>query len=155
MGWMRNKFRVLPKIIWEVLTKKQGPQKKTPIYYAPYYHDSKKGTPDLCGTPPYSIDSKMTVASWCFALGPAWLVSVFLASSGSFQACGALQGPQSAPIWGFPKIRGPIFGSPHNKSPTILGYILGPLIFGVSHFKSYVQLSCGPTTLQIDISCFW
>ena len=36
-------------------------------------------------------------------------------------------------IWGFPKIRGPIFGSPYNKSPTILGYIFGPLIFGVSH----------------------
>ena len=36
-------------------------------------------------------------------------------------------------IWGFPKKRGPIFGSPYNKSPTILGYIVGPLIFGVSH----------------------
>ena len=28
---------------------------------------------------------------------------------------------------------GPIFGSPYNKSPTILGYTSGPLIFGVSH----------------------
>ena len=34
----------------------------------------------------------------------------------------------TVPIWGVPKIRGPIFGSPYNKSPTILGYILGPLI---------------------------
>ena len=34
---------------------------------------------------------------------------------------------------GFPKIRGPLFGSPDNKSPTILGSILGPLIFGISH----------------------
>ena len=39
--------------------------------------------------------------------------------------------------WGFPKIRGPIFGSPHNKSPTILGYILGPLIFGVSQLEPW------------------
>ena len=37
---------------------------------------------------------------------------------------------------GFPKIRGPIFGSPYNESPTILGYILGPLIFGVSHVEA-------------------
>ena len=27
-------------------------------------------------------------------------------------------------IWGFPKKRVPVFGSPYNKSPTILGYIL-------------------------------
>ena len=26
------------------------------------------------------------------------------------------------PLWGFPKIRGPIFGSPYNKSTTFLGY---------------------------------
>ena len=38
----------------------------------------------------------------------------------------------STPKGGFPKKRGPIFGSPYNKSPTTLGYILGPLIFGVS-----------------------
>ena len=31
------------------------------------------------------------------------------------------------------KNSGPHFGSSYNKSPTILGYILGPLIFGVSH----------------------
>ena len=36
-------------------------------------------------------------------------------------------------IWGFPKIRGPVFGSPYNKSPAILGSILGPLIVGISH----------------------
>ena len=35
------------------------------------------------------------------------------------------------------KIKGPIFGSPCNKSPTILGYILGPLIFGISHVPEY------------------
>ena len=34
--------------------------------------------------------------------------------------------------WGFPKIRGPLFGSAYNKSPTILGSILGPMIFGIS-----------------------
>ena len=28
---------------------------------------------------------------------------------------------------------GPFFGSPYNKSPTIWGSILGPLIFGISH----------------------
>ena len=42
---------------------------------------------------------------------------------------------KSSPHMGVPKIRGPIFGSPYNKSPTILGYILGPLIFGVSHMN--------------------
>ena len=36
-------------------------------------------------------------------------------------------------IWGFPKIRGPLLGSPYHKSPTILGSIVGPLIFGISH----------------------
>ena len=41
-------------------------------------------------------------------------------------------------IWGLPKKRGPIFGSPYNKSLTILGYILGPLSFGVSHLIYYV-----------------
>ena len=54
-----------------------------------------------------------------------------------------LQGPRELPIlraeipavafWGFPKIRGPLLGSPYNKSPTILGSILGPMIFGISH----------------------
>ena len=36
-------------------------------------------------------------------------------------------------IWAFPKNRGPLFGSPYNKSPTILGSILGPPIVGNSH----------------------
>ena len=30
---------------------------------------------------------------------------------------------------------GPLFGSPYNKSPTILGSILGPLSFGISHLE--------------------
>ena len=38
-------------------------------------------------------------------------------------------------IWGCPKIRGPLFGSPYNKSPTILGSILWPMIFGISHME--------------------
>ena len=46
-------------------------------------------------------------------------------------------------IWGFPKIRGPFFGSPYNKSPTILGSILGPLIFGISHFSHHMQCMIG------------
>ena len=33
-------------------------------------------------------------------------------------------------------------GSPCNKSPTILGYILGPLIFGVSHLEPLKRWRC-------------
>ena len=36
-------------------------------------------------------------------------------------------------ICGFPKIRGPLFGSPYNEPYTILGSISGPLIFGIPH----------------------
>ena len=32
---------------------------------------------------------------------------------------------RSAIIWGFPKIRGTIWGGPHNKDYSILGAILG------------------------------
>ena len=46
---------------------------------------------------------------------------------------GPLQKPYIPAIWRFPKIRGPLFGSPYNKSPTILGSILGPMICGISH----------------------
>ena len=53
---------------------------------------------------------------------------------------GAFGGPVLLIIWGFPTIRGPIFGSPYNKSPTILGYILGPLI--LPDFWSLPYTSC-------------
>ena len=33
-------------------------------------------------------------------------------------------------IWGFPKINGTLFGSPHNKDYSILGSILGSHYFG-------------------------
>ena len=38
------------------------------------------------------------------------------------------------------QIGGSLFGSPYNKSPTIWGYILGPLIFGVSHMAVSIQI---------------
>ena len=40
---------------------------------------------------------------------------------------------------GVSKIRGPIFGSLYSKSPTILGSILGPIIFWN---LPYQQLAC-------------
>ena len=42
----------------------------------------------------------------------------------------ALQPNCDTLIWGFPKIRGTIFGSPHNKDYSILGSILGSPYFG-------------------------
>ena len=33
-------------------------------------------------------------------------------------------------IWGFPEIRGTLFGGPHNKDYSILGSILGSPNFG-------------------------
>ena len=48
-------------------------------------------------------------------------------------------------MWGFPKIRGPFFGSPDNKSPTILGCILGAPIVGDSHIPESNHL--GPSAL--------
>ena len=39
---------------------------------------------------------------------------------------------RSAPLetWGFPKIKGTLFGGPHNKDYSILGSILGSPYFG-------------------------
>ena len=34
--------------------------------------------------------------------------------------------PELTVYGGFQQLGGPILGSPYNKSPTILGYILGP-----------------------------
>ena len=51
----------------------------------------------------------------------AWLSSV-----GSERPTGA--GYRSR--WGFPKIRGTLFGGPHNKDYSILGSILGSPYFG-------------------------
>ena len=39
---------------------------------------------------------------------------------------------------GVSKNSGPLFGSPYNKSPTILGSILGPPIVGNSHIPTYL-----------------
>ena len=36
----------------------------------------------------------------------------------------------------FYKLDGPFFGGPYNKSPTAVGLMLGPLIFGNSHIKT-------------------
>ena len=58
------------------------------------------------------------------------------------------QGPPGSlnwAIWGFPKIRGPLFGSPCNKSPTILGSILGPLIFGIPQINTSMCLCIYPS----------
>ena len=60
---------------------------------------------------------------------------------------GTLKGkPQecSKHMWGFPKIRGPPFGRPYNESPTILGSILGPLIFGIPHVGIHLPGPCVP-----------
>ena len=53
-------------------------------------------------------------------------------------------------IWGFPKIRGPLFGSPYHESPSILGSILGPLILGIPHMEAHrrgYQSQKGPSQL--------
>ena len=39
---------------------------------------------------------------------------------------------------GVSKNYGPLFGSPYNKSPTILGSILGPPIIGNSHVGKFM-----------------
>ena len=38
-------------------------------------------------------------------------------------------------IWGFPKIRGPFFGSPCSKDHNLLGSILGLPIYGSPHMR--------------------
>ena len=48
---------------------------------------------------------------------------------------------ESPSKWLLPEIKRPLFGSPYNKSPTILGSILGPLIFGISQINSYTTIS--------------
>ena len=44
-------------------------------------------------------------------------------------------------IWGIPKIRGPFLVVLRTRAPTILGSILGPLIFEISHM--YFKTVCG------------
>ena len=49
-------------------------------------------------------------------------------------------------IWGFPKIRGTIFGAPHDKDYSILGSTLGLLICG--------KLPSIPGITPASIACF-
>ena len=46
-------------------------------------------------------------------------------------------------IWGFPKIRGTLFGGPHNKDYSILGSILGSPYFGKLPYELYSKLLKG------------
>ena len=39
--------------------------------------------------------------------------------------------------WGFPKLRGTLFGGPHNKDYSILGSILGSTILGNYHLVAF------------------
>ena len=48
-------------------------------------------------------------------------------------------------VWEFPKLRGPFLGSPHNKDHSILGCVLGALIFGSSHMEYTGNPKLGPT----------
>ena len=43
------------------------------------------------------------------------------------------------PIWGFPKIKGTLFGGPNNKDYNILGSILGSPYFGKLPFRVYLD----------------
>ena len=56
------------------------------------------------------------------------------ASRASTQAKKSATVPQR--IWGFPKIRGYLFGGPHNKDHSTLGSILGSPCFGKLPFGS-------------------
>ena len=44
-------------------------------------------------------------------------------------------------IWGFPKIRGTLFGGPQNKDYIILGSILGSPYYGNYHIMSEIESS--------------
>ena len=61
-------------------------------------------------------------------------------------------------IWEFPKIRGTLFGGPHNKDHSFLGSMLGSPYFGKLLYRGSIGLSrwlsnYGPFLVTLDGKC--
>ena len=86
------------------------------------------------GSQEFSIDKSNAVAlphvlpDTCFSPALALCSLVISFSFGHWTA--ELRMIYGGVIWGFPIIRGTLFGGPHNKDYSILGSILGSLYFG-------------------------
>ena len=55
-------------------------------------------------------------------------------------------------IWGFPKIKGTLFGGPHNKDYSIWGSILGSPYFEKLPFESWGRLILKETSLWLEFA---
>ena len=93
----------------------RNPYRSVCIYIYLYRYTSLSGTPD-----------KRVLITFS--------TPFLTASLTGLQCEGTREVPQALAIqrWEFPKIWGALFWGPYNKDPTILGSILGSLIFGTS-----------------------